>query len=488
MFFASAYNLAERDLESYLAEALSQGGEYADLYFEYTSTSSVSLDESLIKSATEGISAGCGVRVLDGEKTGYAYTDDLAPEKILRAARVAAHIAAGPSQVTEVEVEKLPARHSLYPAAGASADLGQKIDLLERADCAARAFDPRIFQVRAGYADENRRVLIATSEGRLTEDYQPLARLSVLALARDGSNVQRGMDGGGGRATIEFFRTARTPEQFAREAARQAIVQLEAADAPAGEMTVVLGPGWPGILLHEAVGHGLEADFNRKQVSAFSGLMGRQVASPLCTVVDDGTMPGRRGSLNVDDEGNPTGRTVLIEKGILKGYLQDKLSSRLLRAAPTGNGRRESYQHMPMPRMTNTFMLAGEDDPEEIIRSVPQGLYCVNFGGGQVDITSGKFVFSASESYLIENGRLTRPVRNATLIGNGPDVMTKVTRVGSDLRLDLGIGTCGKEGQSVPVGVGIPTIKVERLTVGGTQRPLPNALGGQIRRLCERRQ
>ncbi len=469
MFFRDRYNLTPRDLERYLGEALGRGGEYADLYFEYQATTSLSLDESLIKSASQGISVGCGIRVLSGEKTGYAYTDDLAPEKILRAARTAAQIAAGPGPVEPAPVNAGSGLHNLYPAAGVGqdGDLLAKLALLQRADQAARACDSRIFQVRAGYADENRHILIATSEGRLTEDFQPLARLSVLAMAREGPNIQRGMDGGGGRVTLDYFQTARTPEDFAREAARQAIVQLDAADAPAGEMTVVLGPGWPGILLHEAVGHGLEADFNRKKVSAFSGLIGRQVASPLCTVVDDGTMPGRRGSLNVDDEGYPTSQTVLIEKGILKGYLQDKLSSRLLGAAPTGNGRRESYQHMPMPRMTNTFLLAGEDDPQDILRSVSRGLYCVTFGGGQVDITSGKFVFSASESYLIEDGHLTRPIRNATLIGNGPDVMTKVTMVGHDLRLDHGIGTCGKEGQSVPVGVGIPTIKVERLTVGG---------------------
>jgi TldD protein len=469
MFFRDRYNLTPRDLDRYLSEALSAGGDYADLYFEYIATSSLSLDESLVKSATQGISAGCGVRVLSGERTGYAYTDDLAPERIAKAARVAARIAAGPGPATPVPVDVKRPPHALYPAVDVAldGDLRSKLELLERADRAARSYDSRVFQVRAGYADETRRLLIVTSEGRLTEDFQPLARLSVMVLAREGSNVQRGLDGGGGRVTLEYFHTVRTAEDFAREAARQAVVQLGAADAPAGEMTVVLGPGWPGILLHEAVGHGLEADFNRKKVSAFSGLIGRQVASPLCTVVDDGTIPGRRGSLNVDDEGHPTGQTILIEKGILKGYLQDQLSSRLLGSAPTGNGRRESYQHMPMPRMTNTFMLAGEDAPEDILRSVDRGLYCVTFGGGQVDITSGKFVFSASESYLIEEGRVTRPVRNATLIGNGPDVMTKVTMVGHDLRLDHGIGTCGKEGQTVPVGVGIPTIKVERLTVGG---------------------
>jgi len=469
MSFLSRFNLTSRDLERYLAESLDRGGDYADLYFEYISTSSLSLDESIIKGATQGISVGCGVRVLAGERTGYAYTDDLAPEKMLHAARVAAQIAAGPGPAARVEVAARAAEHDLYPVPAPEADAGlaPKLELLERADKTARAWDPRVFQVRAGYADEVRHILIATSDGRLTEDCQPLSRLSVMALAREGANIQRGMDGGGGRVTLDYFRTVRTPEDFAREAARQAIIQLEAADAPAGEMTVVLGPGWPGILLHEAVGHGLEADFNRKKVSAFSGLIGRQVASPLCTVVDDGTMPGRRGSLNVDDEGNPTTRTVLIEKGVLKGYLQDRLSSRILGTAPTGNGRRESYQHMPMPRMTNTFLLAGEDAPEDILRSVDRGLYCATFGGGQVDITSGKFVFSASESYLIEGGRITRPVRNATLIGNGPDVMTKVTMVGHDLRLDHGIGTCGKEGQNVPVGVGIPTIRIDRLTVGG---------------------
>jgi TldD protein len=467
VFFRDRFNVTQRDLERYLSEALSRGGEYADLYFEYIATCSLSLDESLVKRAAQGVSAGCGVRVLSGEKTGYAYTDDLSPEKILQAARVAAQIAAAPSKARSFGISEQAAVHDLYPVLSTDEELAAKLDLLHRADRAARRFDPRVFQVRAGYADERRHVMIATSAGRVAEDFQPLTRLSVVALAKQGASVQRGTDGGGGRVALDFFEKIRTPEQFAEEAARQAVVQLEALDAPAGEMTVVLGPGWPGILLHEAVGHGLEADFNRKQVSAFSGLMGRQVASPLCTVVDDGTIPGRRGSLNVDDEGNPTNRTVLIEKGILKGYLQDTLSSRLLGSALTGNGRRESYRHMPMPRMTNTFMLPGEDAPEDIIRSVPRGLYCVTFGGGQVDITSGKFVFSASESYLIEDGKITRPVRNATLIGNGPDVMTKVTKVGHDLQLDQGIGTCGKEGQSVPVGVGIPTIRIDRLTVGG---------------------
>jgi TldD protein len=346
--------------------------------------------------------------------------------------------------------------------------LFDRVDLVKRADIAGRAYDPRVFQVQASYVDSLRQVLVATSEGALSFDRQPMARLSVAVLAREEGSPQRGHSGGGGRVALDFFLNEKTPEYFAREAARQAIVQLDAVAAPAGEMTVVLGPGWPGILLHEAVGHGLEADFNRKGVSAFSGRIGQQVASPLCTVIDDGTIQNRRGSLNVDDEGVPTQKNLLIEKGILRGYLSDKLSSRLLRNPTTGNGRRESYQHIPMPRMTNTFMLAGESDPADIIRSVPRGLYCANFGGGQVDITSGNFVFSASESYLIEDGKITRPVKGATLIGNGPEALKYVSMVGNDLQLDEGVGICGKEGQSVPVGVGIPTIKVDKMTVGGT--------------------
>ena len=340
---------------------------------------------------------------------------------------------------------------------------------MKRADAAARAYDPRVFQVQATYADSLRHVLVASSDGRLSVDRQPMARMSVSVLAREaGGAPQQGYSGGGGRVAFEFFLNEKTPEHFALEAARQAIVQLGAVEAPAGEMIVVLGPGWPGILLHEAVGHGLEGDFNRKGTSAFSGRIGQQVASQLCTVIDDGTIGSRRGSLNVDDEGIPTQKNVLIENGILRGYLQDKLSSRLMGAQSSGSGRRESYQHIPMPRMTNTYMLAGESDPADIVRSVPRGLYCATFGGGQVDITSGNFVFSATESYLIENGKITRPVRGATLIGNGPEALKYVSMVGNDLALDEGIGTCGKEGQSVPVGVGIPTVKIDRMTVGGT--------------------
>jgi TldD protein len=324
--------------------------------------------------------------------------------------------------------------------------------------------------VRASYADEVRRILVVGSDGTIATDEQPLSRMSVFCIAKDEqNNSARGSAGGGGRVDIQYFLTEKTPEHFAAEAARQAIIQLGAVDCPAGEMEVVLGHGWPGILLHEAIGHGLEADFNRKQTSAFAGMLGQRVASDKCTVVDNGTLPSRRGSLNVDDEGSPTQNTVLIENGILKGYLSDKLSSRLMNIHDTGNGRRESYEHIPMPRMTNTYMLSGEDAPEDIIKSVKRGLYAANFGGGQVDITNGKFVFSASEAYLIEDGQITAPVKNATLIGNGPDVLTRVSMVGNDLMLDEGVGTCGKDGQSVPVGVGIPTLKVDRITVGGTK-------------------
>jgi TldD protein len=474
-FFGQKFGITEHDLESYLSEALAAGGDYADLYFECLATSQLSIDESIVKSAVQGVSLGVGVRVISGERTGYAYSDDLSPEKIRKAARVAACIANGPAKVDKTGFTRNGGNgargHDLYPIATSPSEtsLADRVELVKRADRSARAADRRVFEVQASYVDSVREVLVATSDGVLSTDRQPLARIGVSVLAREGDGVaQRGYSGGGGRVGLDFFEIEKTPEHFAREAVRQAIVQLGATPAPAGEMTVVLGPGWPGVLLHEAVGHGLEADFNRKQVSAFSGRIGQQVASPLCTVIDDGTIRNRRGSLNVDDEGAATQENVLIEKGILRGYLFDKLSSRLLRSQTTGSGRRESYQHIPMPRMTNTFMLAGESDPQDIIRSTPRGLYCANFGGGQVDITSGNFVFSASESYLIEDGRITRPVRGAMLTGNGPEALKHVSMVGHDLKLDEGMGLCGKEGQSVPVGVGIPTIKIDRMTVGGT--------------------
>jgi TldD protein len=471
-FFFDRFALTQNDLEKYLSEALSAGGDYADLYFEYLTSTSISVDESLVKSASQGISAGCGIRVISGDRTGYAYTDNLEPDRIVHAARTAALIASAPAK-QDVAGFKESGGRNLYPVAssGADADLAAKLELVMRADKATRAYDPRIKQVRAGYVDELRRILVVGSDGTLATDTQPLSRMSVFCIAKASEeNSSRGTSGGGGRVGIDYFQTEKTPEYFAQEAARQAIIQLDAREAPAGEMEVVLGPGWPGILLHEAIGHGLEADFNRKKTSAFSGLLERRVASDKCTIVDNGTLPSRRGSINVDDEGSPTQNTTLIEKGILKGYLSDKLSSRLMGMPDTGNGRRESYEHIPMPRMTNTYMMAGEDHPDDIIRSVKRGLYAVNFGGGQVDITNGKFVFSASEAYMIEDGKITAPVKNATLIGNGPDVLTRVSMVGNDLKLDEGVGTCGKDGQSVPVGVGIPTIKVDSITVGGTGR------------------
>ncbi len=470
-FFFEHYGLTHHDLETYLAAALTAGGDYADLYFEYLTSTSLMVDESLVKSASQGISAGCGVRVVSGERTGYAYTDDLSPQRILHAAHTAALIASAPSKTTVTGFQQKPAR-SLYPVTlpSVDADITAKVGLLMRADKTTRAYDPRIKEVRASYADELRTILIVGSDGTFAEDSQPLARMNVSCIAKTEASSGRGTSGGGGRVALDFFFGDKTPEFFAREAARQAILQLDAREAPAGDMEVVLGPGWPGVLLHEAVGHGLEADFNRKKTSAFAGLIGKRVASEKCTVVDNGTMPWRRGSLNVDDEGQPTQETVLIENGILKGYLSDKLSSRLMGLADTGNGRRESYEHIPMPRMTNTYMLAGQDDPGDIIRSVKNGVYAVNFGGGQVDITNGKFVFSASEAYLIEDGQITAPIKGATLIGNGPDVLTRVSMVGNDLKLDEGVGTCGKDGQAVPVGVGIPTIKIDRMTVGGTAK------------------
>lgn len=469
-FFAQKFGITVPNLEGYLSEALSAGGDYADLYFEYVATTSLSIEEEIVKSASQGVSLGVGVRVISGEKTGYAYSDDLSPEKIRQAAKTAACIASGPSKVQKTGLSE-HFRRDLYPVIVAPTDtaLAARVELIKRADRAARSHDPRVFEVHATYADSIKQVLIATSDGTLNFDRQPMARISVSVLARQGDGTpQEGYAGGGGRIPLESLLTENAPEKYAIESARQAIVQLDAVEAPAGEMTVVLGPGWPGVLLHEAVGHGLEADFNRKGVSAFSNRVGQKVASELCTVVDDGTIANRRGSINMDDEGNETKENVLIEKGILRGYLQDKLSSRLLGATATGSGRRQSYQHVPMPRMTNTFMLAGDSDPQDIVKSVPKGLYCVNFAGGQVDITSGNFVFSANECYLIEGGQVTRPVRGATLIGNGPEALKYVSMVGNDLKLDEGIGVCGKEGQSVPVGVGIPTIKVDRMTVGGT--------------------
>jgi TldD protein len=470
-FFTERFGLSDGALERVLGTALTGSADYADLYFEYRANQTASLEESEVKKATHNVSQGVGVRVTAGARSGYAHTDDVSFDRLELAARTARMIAderGGALALTAPVPAPVP--HDLYALAHPPIDaaLDDQVALLARIDAAARAVDPCITNVLAGIGIEHRVVLVATSAGTLVGDVRPLVHLSVTCIAERGGVRQQGYYGGGGRYEFAELLDGRA-ERFAREAARQAIVNLDAVDAPAGTMTVVLGPGWPGILLHEAIGHGLEADFNRKRVSAFTDRIGTQVASELCTVVDDGTMANRRGSLNVDDEGTPSGRTVLIERGVLRGYLQDRLNARLMDMPLTGNGRRESYAHLPMPRMTNTFMLAGEDAPEDIIRSVDRGLYAVSFGGGQVDITSGKFVFSASEAYLIEGGRIGRPVRGATLIGNGPDVLTRITRVGSDLQLDEGIGTCGKDGQSVPVGVGLPTVRIDGLTVGGTQ-------------------
>jgi TldD protein len=430
------------------------------------------MEEQIVKSATKSVAQGVGVRVIAGEKTGYAYTDEIAFDAIKRAAETASYIASTLEGTQSLSVNATPNIHNLYPVEVplANLELATKIDLIKRGDVAARQFDKRIREVQSGLVDELKYVMIASSDGRLTGDVQPLSRYSITCIADDDGNLQVGRSGGGGRIGIEFYEDEQSPEAFGKEAARQAIIQLEAIDTPAGTMEVVLGPGWPGVLLHEAVGHGLEADFNRKGTSAFSGLIGQQVASELCTVVDDGTLPDRRGSLNIDDEGEPTNRTMLIENGILRGYINDRLNAGLLKNGRTGNGRRQDYKSMPMPRMTNTFMLAGKDTKEDIIKSVKHGLYAVQFGGGQVDITSGEFAFSASEAYLIEDGRITAPVKGATLRGSGPESLKRVTAVGNDLELDQGVGICGKDGQSVPVGVGLPTIKIEGITVGGTKR------------------
>ncbi|HYB89957.1 MAG TPA: metalloprotease TldD [Candidatus Binataceae bacterium] len=470
-FFLTRFAMSERAFERILGTALERKADYADLYFEHRSAETIALEESMVNHTSKSVSHGVGVRVCAEDRTGYAYSDEVTIDRMRLAAEAARAIADQRAAVPAVHVGQAAPSHALYEVAATPLEIPveDRAKLLSEIDKVARAYDPRIRNVMASIIAERKIVMIVNSEGRLAADVQPLCRLNVTVIAEDGKSRQMGTYGGGGRVEYRFFLENERWRQYAIEAARQAIVNLDAADAPAGEMMVVLGPGWPGILLHEAVGHGLEGDFNRKGVSAFSNRIGQKVASELCTVVDDGTLPLRRGSLNVDDEGTPTSRTVLIEKGILRGYLQDRMNARLMKMAPTGNGRRESFAHSPMPRMTNTFMLAGESTPEEIIRSVKYGLYAVSFGGGQVDITNGKFVFSASEAYLIEDGHVTRPVKGATLIGNGPEVLTRVSMVGNDLQLDSGIGTCGKDGQSVPVGVGLPTIRVDAITVGGTR-------------------
>ncbi|HZM35015.1 MAG TPA: metalloprotease TldD [Burkholderiales bacterium] len=442
--------------------------DYADLYFQYARSEGWSLEEGIVKSASFNIEQGVGVRAVSGDKTAFAYSDEISFHALTDAAKATRAIAAaGSSSKTKVVTTELPAPlyHAVDPIASLPSDA--KVALLEKLEKICRALDPRVTQVMASLAGEYEVVLIAKNDGGIAADVRPLVRLSVQVIAEQDGRRESGTGGGGGRTDYSHF-TDEMLHGYAKQAVSQALVNLQARPAPAGTMTVVLGPGWPGVLLHEAVGHGLEGDFNRKGSSAFSGRLGQRVASRGVTVVDDGTIPGRRGSLTVDDEGNPTQRNVLIEDGVLRGYMQDTLNARLMKLPITGNARRESFAHLTMPRMTNTYMLAGGHDPREIIASVSKGIYATNFGGGQVDITSGKFVFSAAEAYLIENGKVTAPVKGATLIGNGPDALTRVSMIGNDLALDTGIGTCGKEGQSVPVGVGQPTLRIDGLTVGGT--------------------
>ncbi|ACH84466.1 metalloprotease TldD [Acidithiobacillus ferrooxidans] len=462
--------ISEGALEKVFGRLSHRALDDADLYFQYSRSEGFSLEEGVVKSGSHSIEQGVGVRAVSGERQGLAYSDEIAVDALLTAADAARAIVHRPGQTKGLVWQQRPGL-ALYPPVDplASISNSEKIALLERVERAARACDPRIVQVMASLNARFEAVLVARLDGTMAADVRPLVRLNVSAIAEQGGRREQGSAGGGGRYDYQAFLQGDMAEGFAREAARQALVNLEAEAAPAGTMEVVLGPGWPGVLLHEAIGHGLEGDFNRKGTSAFSGRVGQRVAAPGVTVVDDGTLDGRRGSLNVDDEGTPTQCTTLIEDGILKGYLQDTLNARLTGTRSTGNGRRESYAHLPMPRMTNTYMRAGDRDPREIIASVKRGLYAVNFGGGQVDITNGKFVFSASEAYLIENGKITRPVKGATLIGNGPDVLTRVEMIGNDLQMDTGVGTCGKDGQSVPVGVGQPTLKIRDLTVGGTQ-------------------
>ncbi|CAG0977442.1 TldD protein [Gammaproteobacteria bacterium] len=474
-FFRGRFGLDERGLETTLSAALERRVDHADLFFEYTVEDSVVLEEGIVKSGDRHLAQGVGVRVQSGERQGYAHSDEISLESLALAARTARSISEGPSGPGRVGAVRPVARErSLYAVdvAPTEVPVERKVALLDAIDRAARALDPRVRQVMASVVSQHRIVLVAASDGTLAGDVRPLVRLNVQVIVADPSGTRRevGYQGMGGRYELARLLDPASWKPLVAEAVRVATLNLEAAPCPAGTMDVVLGPGWPGVLLHEAVGHGLEGDFNRKKTSAFSDRIGERVAAPGVTVVDDGTLAERRGSLNVDDEGTPTGRTVLIENGVLRGYLQDRLNARLMGVAPTGNGRRQSHAHLPMPRMTNTFMLAGRDDPEEIVRSVARGLYAVSFSGGQVDITSGKFVFAANEAYRIENGRIGAPVKGATLIGNGPDVLLRVSRIGSDLELDRGVGTCGKDGQSVPVGVGMPTLRVDALTVGGTER------------------
>ena len=457
-----------RQIEQVFNSMLAHRLDYADLYFQYSRAESWSLEEGIVKSGSFSIDQGVGVRAVSGEKTAFAYSDDISLNALQSAANATRAIAAA-GGTQSIPMIHRGSRRDIYLPNDPIASLkdADKVAMLERIEGYARALDPRVVQVMAGLAGEYEVVMVARSDGLMNADIRPLVRLSVTVIIESGGRREQGSAGGGGRFDYGYFDDAML-RRYAAQAVHQATVNLDAAPAPAGNMTVVLGNGWPGILLHEAIGHGLEGDFNRKGSSAFSGRVGERVASAGVTVVDDGTLADRRGSMQMDDEGNPTQCTTLIENGILKGYLQDTLNARLMGVPVTGNARRESYAHIPIPRMTNTYMLGGDQDPAEIIASVKHGLYAVNFAGGQVDITSGKFVFSTAEAYMIEDGKITHPVKGATLIGNGPDVLTRISMIGNDMALDPGVGTCGKEGQSVPVGVGQPTVRIDGLTVGGT--------------------
>jgi TldD protein len=464
------FGLDETHLWRALAQIKTHRVDEADLYFQYTRSEGWSLEEGIVKTGSFSIDQGVGVRAVAGEKTAFAYSDDISDASLLDAARTVRTISsASRSGRVKTSTQKIASSRSLYDGLDPIASLGSaaKVKLLERVERAARAKDPRVAQVMAGLASEYDVVMVARADGTLAADVRPLVRLSLTVIAEHKGRREMGSAGGGGRFGLAYFDDA-CIARYVDEAVSAALTNLDSRAAPAGEMAVVLGPGWPGILLHEAIGHGLEGDFNRKGSSAFTGRVGQRVAAKGVTVLDDGTLAQRRGSLNVDDEGNPTQRNVLIEDGILKGYIQDAMNARLMGVKPTGNGRRESYAHTPMPRMTNTYMLAGDRSPAEIVASIKKGLYATNFGGGQVDITSGKFVFSASQAFWVENGKILYPVKGATLVGNGPDALTRVSMIGNDMKLDSGVGTCGKEGQSVPVGVGQPTLRIDGLTVGGT--------------------
>jgi TldD protein len=462
--------LTENQLQTVLNHLLGPAVDMADLYFQAIHSESWVLEDSIVKNGSFNIDRGVGVRAVSGEKTGFAYSDDILLPALESAAKMAGSIAEKGQQGRIHAWQKKSLAQPFYQPIDPLLSLSErdKLHLLRQIDEAARAMDPRVQQVNVSLIGIHETILILNSDGSMSADIRPLVRLNVNVIAEEKGHREQGFAGGGGRTDYHYFLQDNIGLDLAKEAVRQAILNLDAVPAPAGMMPVVLGPGWPGVLLHEAIGHGLEGDFNRKGSSAFTGRIGERIASPGCTVVDDGTLPNRRGSLTMDDEGTPTQRTVLIERGILKAYMQDKLNARLMGTRSTGNGRRQSYAHLPLPRMTNTYLLPGPYSPEEIITSVERGLYAVNFSGGQVDITSGKFVFSACEAYLIEKGRVTRPVKGATLIGNGPEVLTRVSMIGNNLKLDSGIGSCGKEGQSVPVGVGQPTLKIDSLTVGGT--------------------